>query len=107
MLASQGATAWVGGVATLDASDGHRVGEPCPGLVGHLLGPGPRLPPEGAGGHRCMGAALERRLPLSLHSQLVEEASEGHAGALLLIWGPLLLSPIGSGHTCPGRLAQR
>lgn len=44
-----------GEVATLDASDGHRVGEPCPGLVGHLLGPGPRLPPEGAGGHPCMG----------------------------------------------------
>lgn len=79
----------------MDSSEGHRVGEWHPGLVGHLLGPGPRLPRELAGGHQCRRATLGA------------EAASGHP--LPGLWeellkgmqGPFSLS--GAPHCCPPR----
>ena len=53
----------------MDSLEGHKVGELPPWLVGHLLGSGPRLPRELAGGHQCRRATLEQRLPLGISSQ--------------------------------------
>lgn len=66
---------------------GCRIGGLHPGLVGHLLRPGPRLSRELAGGPLCHRTVLEQSLRASTHRP-VGGAAEGHRGRLLLIWTP-------------------